>query len=87
MLELWLGADNQYAGRRLASYICDNEKKVLKKQTLTGYEEMPYQSKLFFEWLHRPKVLNKLRQTMPSESYPYIDMQLTPVIQQLEQQA
>ena len=85
MLQLWLAADNQHASRRLADFVCSNEKKVLKKQSLPGYEDMPHQGKLFLMWLRSPEVINKLKRTVPSESYPYIDMQLIPVIQQLEQ--
>ena len=86
MLQLWLAADNPYSSRRLADFICRKEKKVLKKQTLPGYVDMPHQGKLFLEWLRSPAVLNKLKQTVPSESYPYINLQLIPIVQQLEQQ-
>lgn len=86
MLQLWLAADDPHATRRLADFICQHEKKLLKKQLLPGYEDMPYQGKLFLECLKTPAVLNKLKQTVPSESSPYIDMRLVPVIQRLEQQ-
>ena len=85
MLEDWLMADNPQNGRRLADFICSNEKKVLKKQLLPGYEDMPYQGQLFLQWLRSPAVLGKLKKTVPSASYPYLDMQLFPVIQQLQQ--
>ena len=84
MLQLWTAADNQHASRRLADFVCRNERKVLKKQVLPGYEVMPHQGKLFLMWLRSPAVLDKLKQTAPAESYPYIDLELIPVIQQLE---
>lgn len=86
LLQIWLAVDNKHANRRLADFVCSNEKKVLKKQILPGYEDMPQQGKIFLNWLRSPAVINKLKQTVPSESYPYIDVQLIPVIQQLEQQ-
>ncbi|MET4073699.1 hypothetical protein [Hymenobacter sp. UYCo722] len=85
MLDCWLIADNPQNSRRLAEFICRNEKKILKKQLLPGYEDMPYQGQLFFQWLRSPVVLNKLKQTVPSASYPYLAMELLPVIQQLQQ--
>ncbi len=85
MLQFWTAADNQHASRRLASFVCRNEKKVLKKQVLPGYEVMPHQGKLFLMWLRSPAVLDKLKQTAPSESYPHINVELISVIKQLEQ--
>ena len=83
LLQLWLEADNQHSTRRLAEYVCENEKKVLKGK-LTGYAEMPLQGRLFLQWLRKPAVLQKLKQAAPSEPRPYLNLELIPVLQQLE---
>ncbi|WP_035566960.1 hypothetical protein [Hymenobacter sp. IS2118] len=85
LLQFWTTTDNQHASRRLADFVCGFEEEVLKKQVLPGYEVMPHQGKLFLMWLRSPAVLDKLKQTTPSESYPHIDVELISVIQQLEQ--
>jgi hypothetical protein len=85
LLHSWLAAENPRATRRLAEFICSNEKKVLKKQLLPGYADMPQQGQLFLTWLRSPAVIKKLKQTVPSESSPYIEMQLAPVLYQLQQ--
>ena len=83
MLQIWLVTENQFADRRLANFVCKNHKKLLKKR-LAGHEEMVHQGELFFEWLRSPVVLKKLKQALPSESYPYLDLELITVVQQFE---
>ncbi|MBD2766664.1 hypothetical protein IC235_02010 [Hymenobacter sp. BT664] len=85
LLQIWLAADKQCSSYRLAAFVSGAQKKVLEKQVLPGYEDMPQQGKLFREWLRSPAVLNKLKQTVPSAAAPYIDWELIPVIRQLEQ--
>ncbi len=86
LLRLWSEVDNQVAFQRLADFVCRHAKKVVKMRLLPGYEDMEQQSKLFSEWLRSTSVLEKLRQVGPTESYPYLGIELPAVIQQLEQQ-
>jgi hypothetical protein len=84
LLELWAAADSQEAAQRLAVFVCDNEKQILKKRVLPSFSELL--GKQFFEWLHSASALSKLKKAKPSEDDPYLDLQLAPIIQQLEQQ-
>ncbi|MDQ2772459.1 MAG: hypothetical protein M3Y54_18385, partial [Bacteroidota bacterium] len=83
LLQLWLANDNQSSSRRLAEFICDYEKQILKKR-LSLYEEMMPEGKQFYEWLRGKPVLEKIKQAVPSESHPYLDLELIPIIEQLE---
>ncbi|SFQ01685.1 hypothetical protein SAMN04515668_1166 [Hymenobacter arizonensis] len=83
LLNAWLEASNKHSTQRLAEYVFRNEDEVLKGR-LTGYEEMPHQGKLFLKWLRKPAVLQKLKQATSSESHPYLNLELIPILQQLE---
>jgi hypothetical protein len=85
LLEMWAAADSQEAAQRLAVFVCENEKWVLKKRVLPGFYDSEPLGKQFFEWLHSASALSKLRQAKSSEDKPYLDLQLAPIIQQLEQ--
>jgi hypothetical protein len=84
MLEIWLSIENQISVQRLAVFICSNQKNLLKKQLLPGYEDMVHQGKVFLKWLRTAVVLSKLRQTKAPDCRPHIALELTPVLQQLE---
>jgi hypothetical protein len=86
LLELWATADSQVAAQRLASFVYLNEERILKKAVLLGFQNLAPLDKQFFEWLHSAPALSKLRQAKPSEDEPYLNLQLVPIIQQLEQQ-
>lgn len=86
LLELWATADSQEAAQRLAVFICEKEKWILKKRVLPGFHDSEPLGEQFFEWLHSAQALSKLRRAKPSGDKPYLDLQLAPIIQQLEQQ-
>jgi hypothetical protein len=85
LLELWAADGSQEAAQRLASFVCQKEKWVLKKQVLPGFYDSEPLGKLFYEWLHSPVALAKLKRAVPWEAHPYLDLELAPIIQQLEQ--
>ena len=86
LLELWAAAESQEAAQRLATFVCDKEKWLLKKQMLPGFYDSEPLGKLFFEWLHTPTALAKLKQAVSWEAHPYLDLELIPILQQLKQQ-
>ncbi len=86
LLELWAAAGSQEAVQRLAFFVCEEEKWILKKRALPGFYDSAPLGEQFFEWLHSAPVLAKLKQAKPSEDDPYLDLQLAPIIKQLEQQ-
>ena len=86
LLELWATDDSQESAQRLAAFICQKEKWVLKKRVLPGFRDSEPLGKLFLEWLHSPVALAKLKRAVPLESYPYLDLELAPIIKQLEGQ-
>lgn len=86
LLELWAAADSQEAAQRLATFVYLNEERILKKAVLLGFQNSEPLGEQFFEWLHSTPALSKLRQAKPSEDEPYLDLQLAPIIQKLEQQ-
>lgn len=85
LLEIWAAADSQEAAQRLAVFVCDNEKQLLKKRVLPGFYDSAPLGELFFEWLHSAPALSKLKKAKPSQDDPYLDLQLAAIIQQLEQ--
>lgn len=86
LLELWAAADSQEAAQRLAVFVCEKEKWILKKRVLPGFHDSAPLGEQFFDWLHSAPALAKLKKAKPSEDDPYLDLQLAPIIQQLEQQ-
>jgi len=85
LLELWAATDSQEATQRLAFFVCENEKQILRKRVLPGFYDSAPLGELFFEWLHSVPALSKLKKAKPSQDDPYLDLQLAPIIQQLEQ--
>lgn len=86
LLELWAAADSQEAAQRLATFVYLNEEPILRKAVLLGFQNLAPLGQQFFDWLYSASALSKLRQAKPSEDEPYLDLQLAPIIQQLEQQ-
>lgn len=85
LLAMWLEIENEQAWQRLAAFVCRNDRKILKQQVLPGNNDLATQGQLFLEWLKDVLVINKLKQVAPSKSYPYLDLELAPIIKQLEQ--
>jgi hypothetical protein len=85
LLELWAAADSQAAAQRLASFVCQKEKWVLKKRVLPGFHDSEPLGKLFFEWLHSPAAVAKLKQAVTWEAHPYLDLEVMSILSQLEQ--
>jgi hypothetical protein len=85
LLELWAADDSQEAAQRLATFVCEKEKWILKKRVLSGFYDSEPLGKLFFEWLHTSAALDKLKQAVPWEAHPYLDLELISILQQLEQ--
>ena len=86
LLELWAAANSQEAAQRLAFFVCEEEKWILKKRVLPGFDDSAPLGEQFFEWLHSTPALAKLKQAKPTEHDPYLDLQLAPIIKQLTQQ-
>lgn len=85
LLQLWSATSAQEAAQRLASFVCRNDEEIMRKRVLPGFYESATLGKLFFEYLGSNSTLTKLKQAQPWEAHPYLDLELIPIIKQLEQ--
>jgi hypothetical protein len=85
LLQLWEENKSQQAAQHLAIF-CLNTKKIFIKRVLPGIQDSAPLGEQFFNWLHSAPALVKLKQAKPSDDDPYLDLQIAPIIEQLEQQ-
>ena len=85
LLQLWADADCQLASQRLADFVCRNTKQLLKKRIFPGSDKSELLGKQFFAWLHSPAALRMLQAAKATPENPYLNLELEPVIKQLEQ--